>query len=99
MLTWIQSIPAWVGALGCFVMLFGFLMQRKAYVSSINSTSIRGSGNVVNNIGYPGTQSQASGSENKNGDSALSKSADWATIAGFVVGLLPFLKELLAKAT
>lgn len=92
MATFLQSIPAWVGALGWLAVLIGFFMQRKAFMNVVNKTSIKGDDNTVSNTSNQGTQSQGGG------DSALSKSASWSTVAGLLLTLLSLLKEWLGKA-
>ena len=92
MATFLQSIPAWVGALGWLAVLIGFFMQRKAFMNVVNKTSIKGDDNTVSNTSNQGTQSQG------RGDSALSKSASWSTVAGLLLTLLSLLKEWLGKA-
>ena len=73
-------------------MLAGFFMQRKTLMNVVNKTSIKGNSNTVTNTSNQGTQSQGGG------DSALSKSASWATVAGLLLTLLQLLKEWFGKA-
>ena len=93
MSTWLQSIPAWAGALGWLAVLVGFFMQRKALMNVVNKTSFKGDNNVVNNITHQGTPSQSGGA-----DSTLSQWGSWASVVGLGLTLLPLLKEWLGKA-
>lgn len=55
MTAFLQSIPAWVGAVGWLAVLIGFFMQRKALMNVVNKNSFKGDNNVVTNITHPGS--------------------------------------------
>ena len=92
MRSWLQSIPAWVGAVGWLAVLVGFFMQRKALMNVVHKNSFKGNNNVVTNITHQSTPSQSGG------DSALSQWGSWASVVGLGLTLLPLLKEWLGKA-
>lgn len=97
---WLKNLPGWVGALGWLALLAGFLLQRKAQQSRLtqsNKASVFGSSNSVvqANHGHAQPGSTAQGAANP--PSALETLANWATIAGLFVSLLPVVKDLLDK--
>ena len=55
MTAFLQSIPAWIGAVGWLAVLIGFFMQRKALMNVVNKNSFKGDNNVVTNITHQGT--------------------------------------------
>ena len=97
MAAFLQSIPAWVGAVGWLAVLIGFGLQRKALMNVTHKTSIKGNNNTVTNSTSQGTPSQV-GSAGKGGDSALSQWGSWASVVGLALTLLPLLKEWFGKA-
>ena len=98
MATFLHSIPAWVGAVGWLAVLLGFGLQRKAFMSVSNKTSIKGNRNSVTNTTNQGTQSQNDSADHGSGDSTLSRWGSWASLVGLVLTLLPLLKEWFGKA-
>jgi hypothetical protein len=87
----LQMVPPWVGGVGWLAVLVGFFLQRKALVEARNLTTIKGNRNQVSNTIHQSAV-EASG-----GDSVLVQCANWATIAGLVLTLLPLLKDWLGK--
>lgn len=88
----IQAMPAWLGVLGWAVVLVGYLLQRRAWVTQRSSvqTSIKGNQNQVSN-----TVTQSVLEQGGSGDSPLAMWGSWASIVGLALTLLPLIKAWL----
>lgn len=89
----LEHVPSWLAWVGWLVVLAGYLMQRRAWVSLQSNVrnTVKGNQNQVTNTVHQSAPASPDG-----GDSPLGRWGSWASIVGLVLTLLPMVKAWLA---